>query len=193
MALPKLIYDPLSSFRQQEELPYRDTLDEYIDLILPDIRTLGEDLREEGVYLEESWLEFNDDEENRRVTLHFFREGSEYMQSEDGDISRGSWELMERKNYMILDTGNGTELYQLAFLNSDFFILRKHGNQSGFQTGKYLALGRENAMVNRETGGLYTWREYAEALSQVYQQKNYVIPIMIAIVVVLAFLIIWLQ
>ena len=174
-------------------MPYRDTLDEYIDLILPDIRTLGEDLREEGVYLEESWLEFNDDEENRRVTLHFFREGSEYMQSEDGDISRGSWELMERKNYMILDTGNGTELYQLAFLNSDFFILRKHGNQSGFQTGKYLALGRENAMVNRETGGLYTWREYAEALSQVYQQKNYVIPIMIAIVVVLAFLIIWLQ
>lgn len=191
MALPRLIYDPLSSFRQQEELPYRESLDEYIDLILPDIYTLGEDLREEGFYLDESWLEFNDDEEDRHITLHFFRAGNEYMQSEDGDINRGSWELMERKNYLILDTGAGTELYQLAFLNSDFFILRKHGNPSGFQTSKYLAMGRENAMRNRETGGLLTWREYAEALSQVNEQKNYVIPIMIVIVVLLAFLIIW--
>jgi hypothetical protein len=192
MSLPRLFFDPLSSFQQKEELEYRDTLAEYMEDIIPQIRPFGEDLREDGFYLNKAWLEITDDEDKTDVVIHFFREGREHMRSVNGNISRGSWELMEDdSNYFILDYSRQQELYTLAFLNNDFFILKKHGNQSGFNKKKYLVLGREGAMYNRETGGFYTWREYAEALSQVYQQDNRLLMFMVIGIVVLVFLVVW--
>ncbi|MEM1327602.1 MAG: hypothetical protein AAGI23_16695 [Bacteroidota bacterium] len=192
MSLPRLFFDPISSFRQQEELPYRDSLEDYIDMIVPQIRPFGEDLREDEYYLDTAWLEITDKEDATDTVIHFFREGREHMRSVNGNIGRGSWEFMEDAgNYFILDYTRQQELYTLAFLNSDFFILKKHGNQSGFNKKKYLVLGREAAMYNRETGGYYTWREYAEALSNVYEQDNRMLVFMMVAIVILVFLVVW--
>ncbi|MEM0993844.1 MAG: hypothetical protein AAF847_01725 [Bacteroidota bacterium] len=169
MQLPK-IFDSISSFRQEESLPTFNTLGEYISYILPSIRPWGEDLYEKENYLNKPWKEFRDDESFRDTVVYFFKEGREFMISINGDVSRGSWELMEENNQMILDKSRNMELYDLAFLNSNFFILRKHG------TNKYFVLGSES------TTGNLSWREYAEALSQVYESNNSVVIIVTVIV-----------
>ena len=180
MQLPK-IFDSISSFRQEEDLPTFETLNEYINHILPDIRPWSEDLYEQENYMNKPWREFKDDESFRDTVVHFFKEGREFMTSVNGDIDRGSWELMEETNQMILGRARNTELYDMVFLNSDFFILKKHG------TNKYFVLGSE-----RTTKSL-SWREYAEALSQVYESNNSMVTVIVVIllmVVALLFLLI---
>ncbi|MEM9888966.1 MAG: hypothetical protein AAF849_23940 [Bacteroidota bacterium] len=177
MQLPK-IFDSISSFRQEEGLPQFDSLSQYIEYIVPSIRPFGEDLYETENYVGASWLEFSDDETDeayKKTVVHYFNEGREYMRSVNGDITRGSWELKEGENRIVLDTRQrGTELYDLTFLHPYFFILRKHG------TREYFVLGRE-----QKTRSL-TWREYAEALDQVYENNNTVL----IIVTVLVFMIV---
>ncbi len=132
-------------------LPVRETLDQYLDTILPDIWQLGEDLREQKYYVMpggKPWLEVRDDPGFQESVLHFFNDGGEYLQSVDGNVSRGRWRLLDGTNKIIIEQGGSdrhpgrSELYELAFLNSAFFILKKHGNQSK-QGRKYFFMGFE--------------------------------------------------
>jgi len=131
------------------ELPERDSFKEYLDLILPEIRQWGEDLYETDYYFHEA-------------VLHFFNPNGEYLQSVDGNVMRGKWRLIEGTNKMIIDMGSKSELYELAYLDSDFFILRKHGNR----TSQYFTMAFEPYYRGLE------WKDYVEALFNKYRANH---------------------
>lgn len=170
------------------ELPLRDNLDEYLDMIIPEVRKWGEDLNETKFYSlpgGKPWLEVRDEENFHNTVVHFFNDKGEYLRSTDGNIVKGRWRLLEGSNKMILeagDKGGVSELYELAYLDNYFFILRKHGHQRGRK--KYFVMGFEPVVQNLE------WRDYAEALFNTYRNKHRTYQLTLGVIVVLVVLII---
>ncbi len=188
--------NPLQKIDQTFEvnLPHKQSLDEYLDTMLPEVRHLSEDLRELNYYVMEGgkpWLEIRDDPGFQETVLHFFNDGGEYLQSVDGNVSRGKWRLLDSTNKIIIEQGgrsndpSKSELYELAFLNSNFLILKKHGDQSRKNKRKYLFLGNEGAIRGLK------WLDCVELLFNEYRNQwgsfqNYIV---IAVVILLFFLI----
>ena len=186
--------NPLDNIEETFEinLPERDTLDSYLDTILPDIRPLGEGLRETAFYVApggKPWLEIRDDPGFQEVVLHFFNDGGEYLVSVDGNVSKGKWRLLDGTNKMIIEQGGSergpgkSELFELAFLNARFFILRKHGNPQR-QGRKYFFMGFE-PVVRR-----LKWKDCVDLLYNEYRSQwgafQYVLIIAIIIVAIVA-------
>ena len=165
------------------ELPDADTMDDYIDQILPIIRPLSEDLYETGNYVERPWLEFRDDLDFHKAILHFFNEDGEYLRSVDGDVQRGGWRFLESSNKLLIEQGNRTELYDLAFLDQQFFILDKHGDQRRLGQRKYFV------MLWEPVGRRLKWRNAMELLFQKYQNNNRSYSLLAVVVLVLIALI----
>lgn len=165
------------------ELPYSETMDDYLDQIIPLVRPWGEDLYETEYYMNNRWLEIREDEHFHEQVLHMFREGNEYMVSIDGNISTGTWEKMDDSNTIILQFGAKNELYDLAFMNKDFFILQKHGDQKRKGQRKYFILGRESLVRGLE------WRDVMELLFNRYRSNSQFI-ILVTVVAVIAIIII---
>ena len=55
------------------EMPDGRSMDDYLDEILPLIRSWSEDLYEEEFFLDTRWLEMRDDEHFTETILHIFR------------------------------------------------------------------------------------------------------------------------
>ena len=145
------------------EIPIRESLDQYLDTVIPQVRAWGEDLNETKFYSQpggKPWLEFRDSGNFHESVLHFFNENSEYLVSVNGNISRGRWRLLDNTNKIILEMGNRSELYTLSFLSSNFFILKKHGK------GNYLVMGYEGRLAGLE------WRDYVEMLFNTYRTNE---------------------
>lgn len=157
------------------ELPYMERMDDYVDFIVGAIRPLSEDLSEPQYYLDTRWREFRDKDDFHNAVLHIFREGGEYLQVTDGNILKGSWKLLAKSNTMILEYGPNSELYDLVFLDSNFFILRKHGDQQRLKKSKYFVMAREGHAAKLE------WRDVMESLFNEYRQ-NYRFKFFIALV-----------
>lgn len=147
-------------------LPYADSLDEYLDTLIPTVRPWGEDLRESVYYEDTPWLEMKDDDLFHETVLHFFNEGGEYLISINGNVDGGSWRFLERSNKLLIEIGGQAELYELAFLNRNFFILAKHGDQRRLGAPKYFVL------VNERMGRNLEWRDAMELLFNTYRQNN---------------------
>ncbi len=169
---------------QNFELPLPDgaSMDQQLDQILPKIRPWGEDLYEKEYYLDTRWLEIRDDEQFHESVLHIFREENEYLISIDGNITLGVWEILNKSNTIIIKKTVGdsvitSELYDLAFLNKDFFILRKHGNQIRKGGKKYFVLAREGSVRGLE------WRDVMELLYNQYRNNSTWIVALIALIV----------
>jgi len=163
------------------ELPLPDaaTMDQQLDQIIPKIRPWGEDLYEQQFYLDTRWLEIRDDDEFHESVLHIFREEEEYLISIDGNITQGVWKILSKSNTFIIEkTAVTSELYDLAFLNKDFFILKKHGDQRRKGGKKYFVLAREGAVRGLE------WRDVMELLFNQYRNNSTYMTALIALVVV---------
>lgn len=167
--------NPLDNIEETFEinLPVRESLDDYLDEILPDIRPLGEDLSEQQYYVMpggKPWLEVRDDPNFQEAVLHFFNEGGEYLQSVDGNVIRGRWRLLDGTNKIIIELGGSdrnpgrSELYELAFLNARFFILVKHGNQHK-QGRKYFFMGFEPMIRGLK------WKDCVDLLYNEYRSQ----------------------
>lgn len=168
-----------------DELPHAESLDDYLDEIIPKVRPWGEDLSEVEFYLEKPWLEFRDDESFHDKILHIFKEGGEYIKSKNGGIGSGGWEFYDKANkFMINDSDDEDfdgELYDLAFLDDQFFILQKHGDQPKLGHRKYFV------MVHEPDSGDLEWREIVEKLFFKYRNSNrFYVSIAIIIVLVIA-------
>lgn len=163
------------------ELPYAESLDEYLDTLIPIVRPWGEDLQESVFYEDTPWLELRDDDSFHETVLHFFNEGGEYLISVNGNVTGGSWRFLEKSNKMLLvmgeeGMGGQAELYELAFLNRNFFILAKHGNQRRLGMPKYFVL------INERIGRNLEWREAMELLYNTYRSNNNVYVILALII-----------
>lgn len=153
-------------------------MDDYLDQLLPSMRAIGEDLREDHFYLNKGWLEFRDDEKFHDTVLHFFNEGGEYLKSVNGDVSSGEWRYLERSNKMMVED----ELFDLAYLDAEFFILAKHGDQKRLKKRKYFV------MVFEPVGRKLEWRNVVEKLYSKYRGSNnfyYFLAFMIVLIVLL--------
>ncbi len=160
-------------------------MEDYLEEILPLIRPWSEDLYEQEYWMDVRWLEVRDDEKFHETILHIFRDKGEYMIVRDGDINQARWKTLPDSNTMILESDKKSELFDLSFMNSDFFILRKHGDQSRRGMRKYLVLGRENLVKNLE------WRDMMELMFNLYRGNSQMIVYIAVLVVIVAAIIIF--
>ena len=175
LSLENKLLDNLSrSF--EVDLPQASDMDTYLDKILPIVRPLSEDLRETKFYLNKGWLEFRDDEKWHDTVLHFFNKDGEYLISNNGNLSGGNWRFMRPSNKFIL---NNSELFELAFLDEQFFILRKHGDQKRLGKRKYFVL------IHEPIGKRLEWRDAMELLFNKYRNNNNWLIIILIIVLLL--------
>ena len=144
-----------------------DDMDQHLEWILPKVVPWSEDLRETQFFLNSRWLEISDNEEVQESLLHIFLPEQKYLVSVDGDISEGKWTILDGSNTLILERNDRMkELYNLAFLNNDFFILKKHGDQKRKNLPNYLVLGRETVVAS------LTWREVMEMLFNIWRNSS---------------------
>ena len=166
------------------ELPKRDNMAEYLELVLSEIGQWGEDLAETEYYAVEGgkpWMEIRDSPAFQEHVLHFFNPNGEYLQSVNGIVYKGKWRLLDNTNKIILDIngpmGGKSTLYDLAFLSDAFFILQQSGVLG---PSRYLVLGYEGYISGLE------WRDYVELLFNTYRQQATSYQTYIIIFVVLA-------
>ncbi len=133
------------------EFEFNVDQDLQLDLILEQIAPLSEDIDEfiEQEYYKTRWLQLLEPDQQSSILHIFFPDDNEYLYSLDGDILfRGSWKALDDNNSFIIDriTNNQvtkSEFFDLAYLSEDFFILKKHGDQSKKGKAKYLFLVSE--------------------------------------------------
>jgi hypothetical protein len=172
------LFDRLN--REMEmDMPAFDRLDDAMDYVLSKVLEWSEDLYEEQYYLAKRWLEVREDENFHEAVLHIFNEGGEYLVSIDGNIQRGAWRFLPESNTFIIEMMGRSELYDLAFLNEDYFVLMKHGDQARRGQRRYFVLGREGVV-----SGL-TWHEVVDQMFNIYRSSSrFIVFLVIAVVFV---------
>jgi hypothetical protein len=160
--------------------PEMDSLDEYMEYLIPKIRYFGEDLSEEHFYRKQRWVQLI--EGSSDVVLHMFEpvlepegfHGGTYYIVRNGNVKQSSWAYMEG-NKMIL---HGNQLYDLGFLNPYVFILRKHGDNEPLNRGKFIVLVGESStrgIMSQALGtGQVNKETLAELLYHYYAFNNFV-------------------
>ncbi|MEZ4987999.1 MAG: hypothetical protein R2795_23715 [Saprospiraceae bacterium] len=160
------------------ELPEAEGLDDMIGKILPAIRPHSEDLREQEFYLKRNWIEIRDDEDFHEVILHVFDEDGEYVRVVDGNIECGEWRIMNGK-FVFGPSSCDAEVYELVFLDEEFFILTKHGNYRKFDR-RFLVFIIEPLFKK------LNWHEAMEFLFDKYRNTNsFFITITILLVLII--------
>jgi hypothetical protein len=123
-------------------------MDDFLDDLIPEIRHWSEDLDEHEYYTGDfPWREITDNEDFDDSILYFFKEESEFLYSINGNVQHGHWRTLE-SNKMLLERNalvhSDKELYDLLFMNDEFMILQKPGDQPALGKSKYLVLVREH-------------------------------------------------
>ena len=144
------------------------------EIVLPNVRAWSEDLYEQEFYVDRPWMEIRDEENFHDTILHFFLPKGKYMQSVNGNIRNGQWNFMESANKLVINIGKGASLYDLAYLDRNFFILQKHGNNYFF------VMGYEPVVKNLQ------WRDAMELLFNQHRQNssNFTLIAVVAIVII---------
>jgi hypothetical protein len=146
------------------------SMDDHLDFILPKVIPYGEDLREVQFWQNRRWKEVRDEEGFHEAILHIFNAGGEYFLSLDGNLIRGAWRQLEGYNTLIVDMAGRGELFDLRFLNADFMILSKHGDQARKGMRRYFCLVHEPSAKagNQELD----WRNIMEKLFNVWRENS---------------------
>ena len=148
--------------------PIGDDFHSALEQLVSTIRPYSEDLYEIENFIDQRWLQVEPHPQNTR--LHILREDGSYLLSIDGNLVTGTWSTIEDSNTLILEQpGPGTSsektLYDLGFLNQDFFILKKHGHRRGLED-QFLLLGREAIAQDSH------WEEIIELIYQRYKNNK---------------------
>jgi hypothetical protein len=145
-----------------------ETMDDFVEFIVPKVQPWSEDLREEKFYVGKRWKEIRDTDTYHETVLNMFMPGGEYLVVVDGDISKGAWRYMADTNTFIVDYGGRSQLFDLSFLNDDFFILQKHGDQTRKGRQKYFVYASEMMLQRKKLD----WRATMEELYNVYRNSS---------------------
>lgn len=167
-----------------DDLPEFSNLAEGIGFLMRYLRPYSEGLVDYEFYLKKRWMEVRDDVEFQEAVLHVFKEQGEYLHIIDGDVTKGSWEHDLRG--IILQFAGEHELFELVFLNENFFILKKHGNHDskGYKS-PYLFLASEKLAKNAE------WPELLAIMYEFYKSNsNYkaIVFVVLLLILVIALL-----
>ena len=161
-------------------LPDYDHLDDCMDFVLTKIDYFSKSLEEEEYFVSKRWLEVREDDPFQEVVLHIFNEGGEYLISIDGNIQKGNWRYLKESNTLITECLGKNELYDPAFLNNDFFVLHKHGNQTNKGQRRYLVLGREKFVQHLH------WKEVLDKMYNIYRSNSQLIFYILVGIIIIA-------
>ncbi|MFZ4544891.1 MAG: hypothetical protein ACOYOA_12635 [Saprospiraceae bacterium] len=161
------------------ELPRFERMNEYLDFILDKVENQSKDLEDEDYFVGKRWLEVNESDQIPESVLHFFNDGGEYLISINGNIQKGVWRLLKESNSIITECLSKNELYELAFLNEDFFILKKHGNHNNGQK-RYLVMGKEESIKDMK------WTTVMDKIFNIYRSSSQLLLLVIIAILVFA-------
>ncbi len=168
--------------------PDLDSLDAKLDYILPFVQKESEDLVEEEFYLKKRWIEIRDDDRHLETVLHIFMPAKEYLVIIDGDITKGAWWIMPDSNALVTEYGGKSQLYDLQFMNDDFFILAKNGDQTRKGKPKYIVYADEALVLNKNLD----WHNCMEELFNLHRsQLLFSARVIIALIFVVAAVFYW--
>jgi len=163
--------------------PNLNSLDAKLDYILPLVQKDSEDLVEEEFYLRKRWIEVRDDDRHLETVLHIFMPAKEYLISIDGDITKGSWWIMPDSNALIVEYGGKSQLFDLEFLNDDFFILAKNGDQMRKGKPKYTVYASEELVEYKNLD----WHNCMEELFNIHRnQLLFSAKVIIGLIIIVA-------
>jgi hypothetical protein len=145
-------------------------MDEHLDFILPNVIPYGEDLRELPFWHSKRWKEVRDDEGFHESILHIFNPGGEYLISLDGNIVKGSWRQLGAENTLIIEMAGRSELFDLKFLNPEFLVLSKHGDQGRKGMRRFFVLAYEPSTKGR--GKELDWHQLMEKMYNIYRENS---------------------
>lgn len=160
------------------ELPRFNSLDQGIDHVLGYVGDFSDGLADKALYLDKRWVEVRDDVNFQENVLHVFKDGGTYLRILEGDISAGNWEL--NLDGFVLKFGGKHELFELTFLNEEFLILRKHGDQVSKGHRKYFFLTREKTKRGKE------WMDLLEHMFGMYKENSNYMAVVLLILFVAA-------
>lgn len=145
------------------ELP-RDyqTMEQYLDFILPRIENWSNPIEETTLWQECRWMEIQGTEAWDKSFIHIFMPDGEYLVFDNGVMTKRSWRLVG--GAFVLDEGRNTILYDIKFMNDTFLVLKQHGTN----TKNYFVLGDEK-FVNKIN---YDWYNAMEELYNVYRHSS---------------------
>lgn len=166
----KFNFDHIVGSLFKSDLPVFDNMDAYIDFILPRVKVYGESLSNQKLFLNKRWKEFRDNEDFHEAVLYIFQDDDDnsLLLSIDGNIGVGGWDILPKSNTLILESGGKkqkSELFDLAFLNNDFLILKKHGDQKRINKKKYFVLASEKSC------GKLDWLDLMEKMYDLYRSN----------------------
>ncbi|NJN77513.1 MAG: hypothetical protein HC803_03605 [Saprospiraceae bacterium] len=167
-------------------------MDDYIEYILKLVRPYSEDLDEREHFLEKRWLEISDRDDDTNIVMHVFKPdfspdgiGSgemTYMRVVNGNVSMGIWSTIANTNTMLLKEGGHFELFDMAFMNGDFIVLKKHRNQHTPILGsKYLFFARENMVKSGDN--VMPWMDILELWFNVYRLNSFWITVVVLVII----------
>ncbi len=123
-------------------------MDDFLDDLIPQIRHWSEDLEEREYYTGDfPWREIRDEDDFEESVLYFFKDENEFLYSINGNVQSGHWRHLQSNKLLIeknLAQHTNSELYNLQYMNDEFMILEKPGDQRSLGKSKYLVLGREH-------------------------------------------------
>jgi hypothetical protein len=111
-----------------------------------------------------------DEDGFHEAILHIFNPGGEYLLSLDGNLIKGAWRQLGGYNSLIIEIGGRSELFDLRYLNNDFMILTKHGDQARKNLRRFFFLVHESA--SRAGGKELDWRNLMERMYNVYRENS---------------------
>jgi hypothetical protein len=167
------------------------TFDEHLDFIIPKVAPYGEDLSETNFWVDKRWREVRDDEAFHEVFLHIFNTGGEYMMVVDGNIFKGTWKQLSGSNSMIMEISGRSELFELRYLNNDFLILSKHGDQARKGQRRYFMLVRDG--VARGKHGDIDWHNAMEAMFNVWRENSLSLWAWFIFILIIGLMVFWLR
>lgn len=132
-------------------------MDDFLDDMIPQIRHWSEDLNEREYYTGDfPWREIRDEDGFDESILYFFKEEDEFLYSINGNVQTGQWRPLQ-SNKMVIEKSMiqhvDSELYNLLYMNEEFLIMDKPGDQRSLGKSKYLVLVREKSIKETDWRG----------------------------------------
>ena len=150
-------------------LPEYDNMEQMIDGILPAVRRFSEpSLEDEDTSLfRVNWVRMSDTPGDTKVILYEFSNMGGIRTFTDGKVGSESFDIVGPTRIIVGESAfHGSILYNLGFIDEDFLILKRHGNEANMDR-KYLFFTRE------AIGTRLTWDEALERLADKYRNSQF--------------------
>lgn len=152
-------------------LPEHETLEQAIDEFLPAVARFGKvDLTDDSIPMYKVvWTKMSDKPGYTTISIHEFMPSGEIRIANDGAMDSATFKVLTSKRVIIgASAHRDAYLYETAFMDNDFMIFKRHGNQANFAgQPKYLFYCRE------AIGSRLTWDEALEKMVDKYRNNEF--------------------